>query len=280
MRIRATVAALSGALVLSALALPAAAQASERPGAEPLNTFSSKAVHADTAAGDTTFSNVVVNGGKDIVLGLTTKKTVTVSWTATDTDGVADSWAALWHGTDMDNMDGALVPTADTATCTVSATDATVSACKISISIDASTDLYKNGAAGTWKLYIDADDSAGNGSYNDTATTVQVKKISKLTVNATPEPVKKGKTITVTGKLSRANWTTNSYTGYSTQPVKLQYRKKDSSTYTTLKTIKSSSTGALKTTTTATADGFYRFSFAGTSTTATTNATGGYVDVQ
>ncbi|MER7839336.1 hypothetical protein ABTY98_26520 [Streptomyces sp. NPDC096040] len=41
--------------------------------------------------------------------------------------------------------------------------------------------------------------------------------------------------------------------------MKLQFRKKGSSTYTTLKTIKSSSMGALKTTTTATVDGYYRY---------------------
>ncbi|MDX6311962.1 MAG: hypothetical protein QOF44_1426, partial [Streptomyces sp.] len=116
--------------------------------------------------------------------------------------------------------------------------------------------------------------------YDDALGTAKIKRNSKLTVNATPEPVKKGKTITVTGKLSRANWTTSTYAGYATQSVKLQYRKKSSSTYTTLKTIKSSSTGALKTTTTATADGYYRFSFAGTTTTGTSNATGDYVDVQ
>jgi hypothetical protein len=62
--------------------------------------------------------------------------------------------------------------------------------------------------------------------------------------------------------------------------VKLQFRKKDSSTYTTLKTIKTDSAGNLKTTTTATVDGYFRYSFAGTSTTSTVSATGDYVDVQ
>jgi hypothetical protein len=62
--------------------------------------------------------------------------------------------------------------------------------------------------------------------------------------------------------------------------VKLQFRKKGSSTYTTLKTIKTTSTGTLKTTTTATADGYYRYSFAGTTTTPGVSAAGDYVDVQ
>jgi hypothetical protein len=62
--------------------------------------------------------------------------------------------------------------------------------------------------------------------------------------------------------------------------VKLQFRKKTSSTYTTIKTIKTDSTGNLKTTTTATVDGYFRYSFAGTATTPAVNATGDYVDVQ
>ena len=48
----------------------------------------------------------------------------------------------------------------------------------------------------------------------------------------------------------------------------------------TLKTVKTSSTGELKTTTKATVDGYYRYSFAGTSTTPAVKATGDYVDVK
>jgi len=122
---------------------------------------------------------------------------------------------------------------------------------------------------------------AGNAVYeNDYHATHKVQRYSKLTVNASPEPVKKGKTITVTGKLSRANWETGKYAGYTGQSVKLQFRKKSSSTYTTLKTIKTNSTGNLSTTVTAGVDGYYRYAFAGTSTTPAINAAGDFVDVQ
>ena len=47
-----------------------------------------------------------------------------------------------------------------------------------------------------------------------------IQRYSKLSVNASPEPVAKGKTITVTGKLTRANWETHDYRGYTNQPVK------------------------------------------------------------
>ncbi len=90
----------------------------------------------------------------------------------------------------------------------------------------------------------------------------------------------KGKTLTVTGKLSRANWEDHRYHGYTSQPVKLQFRKAGTSTYTTAKTVHSDSAGNLKTTTTALYDGYWRFSFAGTSTTPAVSATGDYVDVK
>jgi hypothetical protein len=62
--------------------------------------------------------------------------------------------------------------------------------------------------------------------------------------------------------------------------VKLQFRKKGSNTYTDLKTVKSSSTGTLRTTTKATVDGFYRFVFTGTGTTGTAKTYGDFVDVR
>ena len=236
MRIRVLGAAMSGALALSALALPAVAQAAE-------------------GQGDTTITKVSVNGGQDIVLGTTAKKKITVTVTATDDSGISDGLLALWHGPDIEDLDGGLLPNEDHGTCTASAADPTTSTCKLTITIDPRVSLYKNALAGTWKVIVQADDAA-------------------------PEPVKKGKTITVTGKLSRANWETHSYKGYSTQSVKLQFRKKDSDTYTDVKTVKTSSTGTLKTTTKATVDGYYRFVFAGTGTTGTAKATGDFVDVR
>ncbi|CUW29516.1 hypothetical protein TUE45_04225 [Streptomyces reticuli] len=84
----------------------------------------------------------------------------------------------------------------------------------------------------------------------------------------------------MTGKLTRANWEDNQYHGYSGQPVKLQFKKAGTTTYTTVKTVYTDSYGNLKTTTTANYDGYWRFSFAGTSTTPAVSAPGDYVDVR
>jgi hypothetical protein len=72
--------------------------------------------------------------------------------------------------------------------------------------------------------------------------------------------VKKNTTITVTGALTRANWETYKYGGYTGQPVRLQFKKKGTGTYTTLKTVTTDGKGNLRTTTKATADGYFRYS--------------------
>ncbi|MGW5618936.1 calcium-binding protein [Streptomyces sp. NPDC003877] len=294
MRIRATVAAVTGALALSALAVPAAQADAQgdvnlnRPSAtERFGASSAKSAFgaAAVAAAEPVVSNVKVNAGKAVVVGTTYSKTFTVSLTATHASGIEDAYIDLWHGTDVEEgLDGFLPPNEEAATCT--ATSATTSSCKLTITAvpgmndDGVGELWANALAGTWHVTVGALAKSGDIYWNDYHGTHKVQRASKLTVNASPEPVKKGKTITVTGKLSRANWETYKYHGYTNQSVKLQFRKKGSDTYTTLKTIKSNSTGELKTTTTASTDGYFRWSFAGTTTTPAVNATGDFVDVQ
>lgn len=292
MRIRATVAAVTGALALSALAVPAV-QADEKPdaglsvpsGAEVFGDGSgapAAGARAARAAEVPVIKKVVVNGGKDIVVGTKSKQKVTVAITASSPSGIADAYAFLWHG-HIDEVDGFLAPTQEFGSCKVSA-NPTTSTCTVSITIDPrSDDLWTSSLAGTWKVAAGALAATGSDEdfiWNDTQAKTRVQRFSKLTVNASPEPVKKGKTITVTGKLTRANWDTNTYKGYTNQPVKLQFKKKGAKSYTTVKTVKTSSTGTLKTTVKASADGTWRYSFAGTSTTPAVSAKGDFLDVK
>ncbi|MGQ5655714.1 hypothetical protein ACUJ8H_37810 [Streptomyces sp. EKR5.2] len=263
MRIRPATAAIFLATALSATVTPATAQAADR-----------------AASSDTTFSKVVVNAGEDVVLGLTTRKTITITWTVKDPDGVAASWAYLWHGTDTDDADGILPTYPPAGKCTVSSTDRTTSTCKVSFAVDTARDLDDNAFAGTWKVLAEAQDANDDWTAVDVVTTVRIKRYAKVTVNASPEPVKRGRSITVTGKLTRANWESGTYTGYEGRPVQLQFRKKGSTTYTTLKTITSGSKGALKTTTKAGTDGYFRLRFIGTTTTGPATAAGDFVDVR
>ncbi|MEV6178013.1 hypothetical protein ACIHAR_23775 [Streptomyces sp. NPDC052016] len=307
MRIRATVAAVTGALALSVLAVPAATAVDSTPSKADLL----KATHR-TAAGKTaftgetadegqpyalplTFSGVRVNNGKPIVVGTSGKLSVPVTFKVThaaDLDITSDEVlldVELYRGTSYQNIANLLWGD-DWPTCT--ATSTTTATCKGTIDIRPAEELG-NVDNTTWKaggyaydfndqdpLSDDIDWSKVGYVEQDNLATTRLQRLSKLTVNAAPEPVKKGATITVTGKLSRANWDTGLYGGYSTQPVKLQFRKKGSTTYSTVKTITTSTTGGLKTTVKATVDGYYRFTFAGTTTTPAVNAAGDFVDVR
>ncbi|MEI5099300.1 calcium-binding protein [Streptomyces sp. PmtG] len=259
MRIRTTVAAVSGAVVLSALAVPAA-QA------------------ADSQKGHTKITKVVVNGGKDIVLGTSTKQFV-ITVTGTDPKGIKEAMAFVWHGKkyDPEYLDGLLFPRSDPKCTKVSATKSTCKAV-----IKANPRHLDNATAGKWKVMaaLLAKGSAQNHVIKDTYKTVGVKRAAKLTTNAAPEPVKKGETITVSGALTRANWETSSYAGYLGQPVKLQFKAAGASSYTTVKTVTSGAKGKLTSTVKASADGTFRYVFAGTSTTPAVTSAGDAIDVR
>ncbi|MFC5959694.1 DUF5707 domain-containing protein [Streptomyces pratens] len=265
MRIRATVAAVSGALALSALTVP-------------VSQASNPSFALTRANAAPVISKVVVNSGKPIVLGTTATKKVTVSVTASHSSGIEDALSYIWRGRDSNpNLYGfGFHPDGERAKC--KAANATTSTCTLTITVDPG--YLWNTNATTWRVYASAWGKDGNFTENDRFSSVRFQRLSRLTVNASPEPVKKGRTITVTGKLDRANWDTRKYAGYASQSVKLQFRKKNSSTYTTVKTVKSSNTGTLKTTVKAVEDGYWRWSFAGTTSTPAVNATGDFVDVK
>ncbi|MFC9845888.1 hypothetical protein [Streptomyces sp. NPDC127595] len=313
MRIRATVAAVSGALALSALAVPGAHAADAgsastyradvakvREAARAVDSGKS-AFRASAAAVDApydldvTFSNIKVNKGKSIVVGATTHTVVPVTYTLThpaDVDiAAADFFSGpyIYRGTfgNADNEQFGDEP----GTCTP--TSSTTASCKGNIDIYANEGYLANSDAGTWKAaglaiaYNGQDPTSADFDITKVGvadqggfTSPNVQRMSKLTVNATPEPVTKGKTITVAGKLTRADWETNKYAGLSGQSVVLQFRKASSSTYSNVKTIKSTSGGALKTTVKASVDGYYRYTYAGVSTVGASTATGDYVDVK
>jgi len=316
MRIRATVAAVSGALALSALAVPAAhadgsplgkdqlvkAAQTVREAADGTSAAGRSGVSASAAADTGTpyalnvaFSNVKINKGKPIVAGVSGHVSVPVTYTVTHDEGLDLNAPDVWVDVEIyrgsyDDPDNYLIGD-DWPVCTAATT--TTSTCKGTIDVYPTIDLFGNADATSWKAdgYVidwndqdplddDIDLSKVGFGAQDKVGSTKLQRFSKLTVNAAPEPVKKGKTVTVTGKLTRANWDDLKYHGYATQKVVLQFRKKTSSTYTNVKGIKTTSTGTLKTTTKATVDGYYRFVFAGTATTPAVSAAGDYVDVK
>ncbi|MEV7894478.1 calcium-binding protein [Streptomyces cyaneofuscatus] len=249
MRIRTTAATATvvGALALSVLAAPSA--------------------QADGRYGDIAITKVTVNGGKNVVIGTSAVKKFSVTIQAKDDSGIKAAEV---------NLIGPSFGFLET-----SDTKCSGNTCTAKFVVDPKVDLaYRNDVAGNW--YVDAWVDAKDGDYvwTEKAKSFKLQRASRLSVNAAPEPVKKGKTITVTGKLERANWETFKYHGYGSQSVKLQFLKKGAKSWTTVKTVKGSSTGTLKTTVKASADGYWRYSFAGTASTPAVSSTGDFVDVK
>lgn len=135
-----------------------------------------------------------------------------------------------------------------------------------------------NADAGTLTTTITATATDGT-SWSGAGKGYTLKRWPRVTNNATPEPVAKGKTITIAGKLSRANWDSYEYHGYTGQRVALQFRTTTGS-YATVRTLTTPSGGSLRTTVTASRDGCFRFAFAGSSTTGPINGAGDCVDVR
>ncbi|MFF9040251.1 hypothetical protein ACF090_32825 [Streptomyces sp. NPDC014892] len=282
MRTRATAAAVLGALAFSALAVPSAQAAG------------SVATSGTPYTLDVTFSNFKV--AKSVKVGVGGTVSTPVSFTLTHGSGVkvtaGDFFVEpfLYRGTFGDDSTPQLFGD-DFAICKVTTT--TTESCTGTIDIRPGAGDLLNSQAGTWKTGADAiafngqDPTSGQIDYSKVGYKEQsgsastlVQRLAKLTVNAGPEPVTKGRTVTATGKLTRADWQSHTYKAFAKQPVKLQFRKAGTSTYTTVKTVYSDAYGNVKATGTATYDGYWRFSYAGVTTTAPVNATGDYVDVK
>ncbi|MFJ9041596.1 calcium-binding protein [Streptomyces sp. NPDC102406] len=289
MRIRASLAAatMSGAVALTALVAPAA-QADDTP--SPVADVTSFAVGqggskmSARSVDDIQITKVTVNGNKDIVVGGTQAKTFSVYVTATNPEGIEGVQAFLWHGTDFDSetgVDGAIVPNSDDISYDCDHWSATSATCKVELTATPGEELYDSALNGKWNVYAAAVGSDGDLAENVTYKNHWIKRAAQITsFNASPEPVTKGKPITVSGNLSRVSWSYLKYYGYGSQQVQLQFKKAGSSTYSTVKTVTSSSSGAVKTTVTASADGTWRFSYAGNGTTSTATSSADYVDVR
>jgi hypothetical protein len=229
---------------------------------------------ADDSQGNLKITDVTVNDGKAVTIDARGTVSFPVDLTYIDDRVYGQRYELfLYHGT----LDGPTTAQPTTGgPCRVA--DAEVIQCRFNFRL--SSAVLANHHAGSW--HVSAFVRSGvDGDYHrkPDAVTFQLRREGRVTVNASPEPVRKGRKIAVTGKLTRANWDTNDYTGYAAQ-AKLQFRRAGTSTYTTVKPVTSSSSGVLKATVTASADGYWRYVFPGTSTTSPATATSDYIDVR
>ncbi|MFE2137307.1 calcium-binding protein, partial [Streptomyces sp. NPDC059466] len=235
------VAAACGVIALSALSVPAA--------------------HADERFGDTDITGVVVDHGAPVVVG-TGARTVTVEVTATDPAGLQQVDATLYHGS-FAAPDSTV---ASTGAC--GPTAAATTTCALTFTLTPGTAPADDSLAGEWHVsaYAIAPDS--DAVFLDSAATVSVLRDSQVSVATSPARVRRGRDLTVTGGVRNADWATGASVGTEAgRPVALQFRPKGSGTYCTLKTVRTAAGGTLSTTVRAGADGYYRWSYAGTADT-------------
>ncbi|WMX45814.1 carboxypeptidase-like regulatory domain-containing protein [Streptomyces roseicoloratus] len=97
-------------------------------------------------------------------------------------------------------------------------------------------------------------------------------------LKASPDPVRKGSAITVTGTLQ--HHTSGAWRGLGSQPVSVWYKKWGTSTWKQVASGKTTSTGAISLKTTASADGWYQIRYYGDGTHFQTFSGQDWVDVR
>ncbi|MFE1444648.1 hypothetical protein [Streptomyces sp. NPDC058739] len=233
---------------------------------------------AHAADSDITFSDVVVNKGQPVVLGTGAEVEVPVTYTLKTKVRLDGFWVELYRGTwghYEDRLDNAIqqyCPKSSSGGYTYYDCDDT---------LFYSPRTFVNSDAGTWKTYGTAVKVGGGYDDDLLAPSVSIRRASLIeSADASPEPVTSGEPITVKGTLKRANWNTRRYDLYGGQRVTLQFKAAGTTAYTSVRTITTTPTGAMRTTVTASKDGTWRWYYAGNSVTGAKATTGDYVDVR
>ncbi|MFF7978434.1 hypothetical protein ACFZDK_04780 [Streptomyces sp. NPDC007901] len=235
-------------------------------GAAALVLTTATGAHAE-GRGDIRVVKTVVNGGGNVIVG--TSKTIKypIDITVKDNSGVK----GLTHVSTFNKTSAYTFATwNDDSSCTKKS--ATTSVCRATMTIDPawiadSDDIDSNRVAGVWQ--VNATVKANDGDYwiSDDIADYKVKRAARLTTVIAPEKVAKGAAVTVTGKLSRANWEDLKYHGFTGQQVRLQFRKSGAAHYSTVRTVTTGDAGKLSTRVTVTSAGSWRWYFPGTTTT-------------
>ncbi|OKJ76237.1 hypothetical protein [Streptomyces sp. CB02460] len=234
------------------------------------------AAPAGAAEGGASFSRVSFNGGKPIVIGVQEVVEVHGTFRMTTT-------RRFDYGPTVYPYRGSLEG-GDTLWNVITGSDCRPVAKGICdfqewLEIDPRHIDFGNEDAGTWKLAAEVSYVGDDYDKDDLNIPVQVQRATRVTVNAAPEPALFGKTITITGKVTRANWDTHTYQGYAGRTVSLQFKADGTSSYKTVKKVTSGSTGALKTTVKATDSGTWRWNYYGNSTAGAKASDGDHVVV-
>ncbi|MER5935744.1 hypothetical protein ABT121_00290 [Streptomyces sp. NPDC001928] len=247
-------------------------------GTVALTLLSAAVAHAE-GRGDIRVTKTVVNGGNNVIIGTSARVSYPIAITIRDNSGVKGlSDVSVFNKTNGWGFSDWVDTRCEKKSSTTSVCTATMTIAPAWLPGSMPEDV--NRTAGVWQ--VNATVKANDGDYwiSDHIAEFKMKRASKLTANAAPEPVAKGAKLTVTGKLSRANWEDLKYHGYAGQDVKLQFKKAGTAHYSSVKTVKTGDTGQLTTKVTATSAGSWRWYFPGTTTTARVVSVGDAVNLK
>lgn len=261
MRARIVAAALGSALGLTLLTAPAA--------------------RADLSSHAAITGGAIRSGG-DVVLGPRERRTFEVSFTATDDSGIRPYGA---EATLLGPGGGVLYGDPGSGPpCTP--VNATTSMCRFTITVDTGSTRIENDNAGVWRLVAlatpnDWNPATGEGVVSSgTLATVRIKRRSQLTVDAFPEPVRVGRTLSFLGRLTFADWNGDGYTGSAGHPVRLVFLPATGSRYNYVQDLETSVYGLAVTTAAPDGDGWWWYAYPGTQSTSWAYSAADYVDVQ
>ncbi|GAA2787745.1 hypothetical protein [Streptomyces showdoensis] len=226
--------------------------------------FGGPAAQQPLRIGSVPVSGVTVNGGRPVVAPQPVEGTFPARFTVSSPSGVETAGVVLYHGA-FDNPDGA---TAAPASCTRRVASP-VHDCVAQLGFG-TTGPGLDKLAGTWSVAVWAHSADRTAQfYGGVPGGVAVQRATSLTITATPQPLTRGKTLTVTGKLSGAAWEYGAPTGLAGQKVELQFRKAGpGTTWSTVGTGVTNATGTVTVKRAAWSDGGWRLRFAGTTAAA------------
>lgn len=140
-------------------------------------------------------------------------------------------------------------------------------------------DLAGNTTITAWGFYGEDDYPDEGDEYMVTTSSLDLLRATHLNrANASPEPVRKNRRLTITSSLTRANWDTKSDDSFD-GPVTLQFRAKGATTYDDVKNVDVVD-GDIYTTARAKRSGYWRFHFDGDDISAASNSKSDYVRVK
>ncbi|MEY9844227.1 hypothetical protein [Streptacidiphilus sp. MAP5-3] len=261
MRIRIAAPTLVGALALGTLAVP-------------------------TAASATTPSPVITHASATtLVLGLTGKASEVIRISATDPDGIASVKALPWP--DNAAAGGESITAADLASSPALPVVSRTSTGETAGMTDTETYNVKtmqipDAMAGmVFDIAVLVNGKDGRTTFTPKAGTFTMfARADALTVKPSAATVRNGAYLAVKGQLNRADWEKFAWRGYAGRWVALQFRRAGSSTWTTVRWVRTSSTGALSTSVRDSRSGSWRYVYGGDATSGATVSASAWVTVK